>query len=98
VAELIAIFLEDTPPRVAQLRDAPADLPTLRRVAHTLKGACGNMTALPASEAASRLEAAAGRGDAGEAEAARLALLDEMDRLFGELGASTADAPHGTPR
>jgi HPt (histidine-containing phosphotransfer) domain-containing protein len=85
VAELIEIFLEDTPPRVDDLRQPVADFDGVRRTAHTIKGASGNMAAHAASAAAARLETAAAQGDHEAAEAARLDLVREMDLLFAEM-------------
>jgi HPt (histidine-containing phosphotransfer) domain-containing protein len=81
-AELIDIFLADAPALVAEIRDAKDDLVRLRRAAHTLKGATGNMGARRACEAAGRLLQAAAAGDAPAAAACRLTLLDEMPRVF----------------
>jgi PAS domain S-box-containing protein len=56
--ELIGLFLEDTPARMQTLRDALAahDLRQLEGIAHTLKGAAGNICAARAFEAAKLLE------------------------------------------
>ncbi|MBI2928038.1 MAG: Hpt domain-containing protein [Verrucomicrobia bacterium] len=47
LAELIDLFLTDTPLRLAELRQAVADQnPTrIAAIAHTLKGSCGNLGA-----------------------------------------------------
>lgn len=85
VDELLAIFYDDTRPRLPELQ---ADVPALgewRRLAHTLKGACGNIAAMPASDAAARLEAAAASGDVPAAHAARSVLLTELERLLTEV-------------
>lgn len=46
--ELIALFLEDTLQQLAALREAVEneDTQSVERIAHTLKGSCGNMGAL----------------------------------------------------
>ncbi len=93
VAELIDIFLDDAPPRVAALREPITDLDAARRTAHTLKGASGNMAAHAASEAAARLEAAAVQGNLAAVEAARVEVVQEMDRLFAEMARGRAGLP-----
>lgn len=98
VAELIDLFLEDTPPRLAEVRNPASDRAGLRRVAHTLKGASGNMGGYDASRAASGLEQAAGAGDTAAMDAARAALLCEMDRLLVELARSRAAMRAGSRR
>ncbi len=85
LAELIDIFLDDARARTDEVRREEGNLAALRRVAHTLKGAAGNLCAMAASRAAAQLEAAAARGDQPSAGAARLALLDEMNRLIAQL-------------
>jgi HPt (histidine-containing phosphotransfer) domain-containing protein len=92
LAELIEIFLEDAPTLVAEIRDGAEDLTRLRRAAHTLKGASGNMGAHAACETASRLQQAAASGDGPSAQRARVALLDEMARVLAELEASRVDS------
>jgi two-component system, sensor histidine kinase and response regulator len=81
VIELIEIFLEDAPALLAEIREAGTDLTRLRRAAHTLKGASGNMGAHGAQASAERLQQAAASGDAAAAERERALLLDEMVRV-----------------
>jgi len=92
VAELVDIFLEDAPALLAEVSAAGEDLPRLRRAAHTLKGACGNMSARAACEIAGRLQEAAAAGDGAVAGRARQALLDEVARVLSELEATRAAA------
>lgn len=58
LAELIDLFLEDAPTRVAGVRDAigRADWPGLASWAHSLKGSCGSLGALKMAEVCDRLE------------------------------------------
>src|SRR5215210_1078759 len=48
LAELVGLFLEDMPPQLEALREAieGGDASSVQRVAHTLKGSCGNMGAV----------------------------------------------------
>lgn len=58
LAELIDLFLEDAPARVAGMRDAIAreDWRALASWAHSLKGSCGSLGALQMAEICGRLE------------------------------------------
>jgi PAS domain S-box-containing protein len=81
--ELITLFLEDYPERLACLREAldRGDGETLAQVAHTLKGAAGNLCASGVFEAAQRLETAARNGDLQQAGTVYRTLEQEMARL-----------------
>jgi two-component system, sensor histidine kinase and response regulator len=48
ISELVQLFVEDTPPQLAALREAveASDAQSVERIAHTLKGSCGNMGAV----------------------------------------------------
>ena len=87
LAELVAIFQEDYPPRLARLREGLeyGDREVVKAEAHTLKGAVGNFGAQAAYEAALSLERA---GKEGDWEAVRLACADldrEIKRLLSAL-------------
>lgn len=58
VAELIDLFLDDAPARLAAVRDAVHgdDWPALASAAHGLKGSCGSLGALGMAEVCARLE------------------------------------------
>ncbi len=78
LAELVEMFLEDAPRRLASLREAiqRGDAGEVERTAHTLKGSCGNMGARRMHELAADLQAIGASGDlSGAAE--RLDLLEE---------------------
>jgi HPt (histidine-containing phosphotransfer) domain-containing protein len=77
VTEVVEIFCEDLPPRLAAIRTALAggDLATVERVAHALAGSAGMIGARRLALVAAELEAAAADGRATTAAAARL--LDE---------------------
>lgn len=59
--EIIAIFLEDTPQRIAELESSlgKGDLPTFIRAAHSIKGSSSNMGAMVLRETAEALESKA---------------------------------------
>jgi HPt (histidine-containing phosphotransfer) domain-containing protein len=56
--EIIGIYIEDTPKRLADLRTclASGDVPTFTRAAHTVKGSSANVGALALKAIAERLE------------------------------------------
>jgi len=78
--ELIADFVAGLATRSQELGDAAAkgDLPTLRRIAHQLKGAAGGYGYAPITDAAATLERAC---DEGSENAVRLAALATLQRL-----------------
>ena len=58
VREVIAIYLDDTPQRITEIRHAHAtgDLGTLVRAAHSVKGSSANMGTLRVRTAAAAIE------------------------------------------
>ena len=87
VREVISMFLEDTPRQMDALARAlqAGDATAVRRLAHTVKGAAGNVGAQVVQAAALRLEQASESGDMKETGAARTALeqaMLEFSRLF----------------
>ncbi len=82
--ELIAIFIEEYPGWIVELRGAVAavDAPRVRRAAHTIKGAVDNCGAGSAFDAAFRLERMAGEGRLNGAAEAADALDLEIQRLL----------------
>jgi HPt (histidine-containing phosphotransfer) domain-containing protein len=76
VREVLSMFLEDTPRQMESLTHAlqVGDAADVRRLAHTVKGAAGNVGAQVVQAAALRLEHASESGDMEEAGAARGAL------------------------
>jgi PAS domain S-box-containing protein len=89
--ELIGLFLEDCPQRLTSVHDALArgDMEDLAQVAHTLKGAAGNLCAPLVQDAAKHLEAAARQGDVQAASDVFIRLEQEVTRLEAELTALT---------
>lgn len=81
--ELITIFLNDTPQRIAELRVALAanDATTLARAAHSMKGSAGNFGAQRFAEINSDIEAQARDGSLGGIEAYLPQLDAEFERL-----------------
>ncbi|QIN82318.1 PAS domain S-box protein [Rubrobacter tropicus] len=82
LTELVEVFEEDTPPRLATLREAleREDAGTVERAAHTLKGSSGNLGATRMSETARLLEEAGRDSDLSTAPA----LLDRLETDFEE--------------
>jgi HPt (histidine-containing phosphotransfer) domain-containing protein len=79
VAELLTLFLRDTPERLFELRARPLEAGPAARVAHTVKGSAGNLGATQLQERASALEQAGHRG----ADADVLATLaDALDAEY----------------
>jgi HPt (histidine-containing phosphotransfer) domain-containing protein len=88
-ADLVRMFLEDSPKTLEEIRDALArrDAVAVSRVAHRLKGELGILAARGAMEAAVRLETAGRDGDLAAAAEAFAALEGEIERLEPQLAA-----------
>jgi len=82
-AEIVQIFLEDTPARIEEILHA--DAATALRAAHTIKGSAGNIVAMPVFEAAAALEQALRAGDEAAVGVTRPRLFAELDRLMAAL-------------
>ena len=82
VVDLANIFLNDAPPRLAELRTAlkAEDAGSLERVAHTLKGSAGSMGAVPLSNIAADLQYLGASGNLIGAEEKLARLEAEWDR------------------
>jgi HPt (histidine-containing phosphotransfer) domain-containing protein len=80
IKQLVELFRENAPARMAQLREAVAgrDALTIERAAHTLKSNCGMLGATRLAHACARLEEAGGQSAFGEAER----VLAEAEREF----------------
>ena len=78
--ELMAVFVASGDTALAALIEAlgAADLPAVRRHAHTLKGASANLRARPLAARAQALEAAATAGDLGRCRAT----FSELERDY----------------
>ena len=84
MSEVIGIFVEDCPSRLAAIEDAvtAGDPEGLRTAAHALKGAAGSLSALSLAEAASALERIGAERRMDAAREAWLHLSTEADRLL----------------
>ena len=102
IRQLVELFRENAPARMAQLREAVAgrDAFTLERVAHALKSNCGMLGATRLAHACACLEEAGGRAAFGEAERVLAEAEAEFPRVL-EAVQALADVPpdvEGEPR
>ncbi len=83
LGEIVQLFLEDCPRRLAEMREAlrRGDRDALQRTAHSLKGSVGNFNAEAAVAAALRLELMSPAGDVALLDEACAALEREVARL-----------------
>ncbi|MCK6503716.1 response regulator [Myxococcota bacterium] len=79
--DLLALMADELPQHRQRLAEAGRDLAALGRAAHALRGAAGNVGALPVHRAATSLEQAARDLDAERARRELPGLLAEVDRL-----------------
>lgn len=81
--EIIGIFLEDTPERIAELKQCLAayDQPKFTRAAHSIKGSASNLGASRVRSVAEKLE-----------HQSRNSGLDNLDPLIAELESEFATA------
>ena len=86
--ELLTFFLEGAFEGLTRLEAAlaAADAASSRREAHSIKGAAANVGALPASEAAARVEELSVEGKLTEAATGVPAIRRELERLRASLG------------
>lgn len=87
VAEVIGLFLDDAPSRIAEIREAvqESDAKRLAAAAHALKGSAGCLSAGPAMAAAFRLEEIGKCGDLSDAVAGLTDLEQELRGLVAAL-------------
>jgi HPt (histidine-containing phosphotransfer) domain-containing protein len=90
LAEIIKEFCGQYPQLLTQIREAisKADLPLLRRAAHTLKGNAGTLGAATACELAQHLETLGETGDLADAEN----LCDQLEQALSQLQPALLDA------
>jgi len=95
IRQLVELFREHAPARMAQLREAVAgrDALTLERVAHTLKSNCSMLGAIRLAHACARLEEAGGRAAFGEAAE----VLADAEREFPRVLEAVAGLMDVTP-
>jgi CheY-like chemotaxis protein len=111
--ELLGLFLEDCPPKLAGLRQAleTEDMEAVRLLGHAVKGAAANLSLGPIREASHRIERAGQERRVAEAGKAVKALEAEFERLKAHLSSpalpaaesrteavAKPGAPNGTPR
>ncbi len=86
--EVIALFLEDCPRLLAEMRTAilSHDTVALARAAHTMKGTAGHFAAPFVVASAVRLEVACRMGVASELRRGLLSLVEALDRFHAALG------------
>ncbi|NBR27681.1 MAG: response regulator [Betaproteobacteria bacterium] len=92
LAQIIDIFLEETPALLAQIGEAldGGDCDRAFRAAHTIKGSSSNLSAAPVTAAARAVELPARAGDAATALAAYPALQKAVAALIEALVAARA--------
>jgi HPt (histidine-containing phosphotransfer) domain-containing protein len=85
--EVIAIFLDDCPRRLAAIKTAVerSDAALIEETAHILKGAAGNLSATRLFDAARTLERIGANGQLGAAEAAWRQLTIEAAQVMSRL-------------
>ncbi len=78
--EIITIFLEDTPQRIAELDQslAAGDVPTFTRAAHSIKGSSSNLGTLRLRALAEKLEFDARKTGLGDVATGLAALKSEF--------------------
>jgi HPt (histidine-containing phosphotransfer) domain-containing protein len=83
--EILALFLKTVPGNIESLAEAvrKKDAPLIRRLAHSLKGASGNVGALKISQTAKHIEQGSKEGDLNQADEF-LKYLREDFRAFQE--------------
>jgi two-component system sensor histidine kinase/response regulator len=93
--EVMQLFVDDVPKRVAELRAAVErrDAALLERSAHTLKGSCVVFGAGPARDAANRVESMGKRRELDGAADAVASLVQESERLAADLKAFLGSSP-----
>ncbi|HKB91654.1 MAG TPA: Hpt domain-containing protein [Opitutaceae bacterium] len=81
--EIITLFLEDTPARIAEISDclAKGDGPTLTRAAHSLKGSSSNFGAEAFRLLAEKIEGMGKQGDFASIPPALEELKAEYERV-----------------
>jgi PAS domain S-box-containing protein len=97
LCELVTLFLDDAPQRLARLQEAmqAQEWQTVEQILHTLKGTAGNLCAYGTLKAAQRLEFLLQRAETAEASQAFTLLETEIKRLQNAFVAYTGT--DGTP-
>jgi len=84
--EIIGIYLEDTPRRIAELEQslATGDQPKFTRAAHSVKGSSANVGAMAVRAAAEKIEQQSAKHGLADAAALLPALKSELARAQAE--------------
>ena len=93
VEEVLSVFLEDTPRKMEELREAVdgSNLDQAMRLAHSLKGAAGNIGATRMHDLARQAEAAASEGNLAAVAPLTDAIRDEFGLLREAIGRTSTD-------
>ncbi|HVS50930.1 MAG TPA: Hpt domain-containing protein [Opitutaceae bacterium] len=85
--EIVGIFLEDTPQRVAELEEslAAGDVPKFTRAAHSIKGSSSNLGAMRLRAIAEKLEHTSRAQGLGGVQPLVATLKEEFARAHAEL-------------
>lgn len=83
LVEFVELFISDVPPQLTALREAVerGDAGAIERVAHTLKGSCGNMGAPRMATLCAELQDVGSSGDLARAPG----LLWQLEAEFGRV-------------
>jgi HPt (histidine-containing phosphotransfer) domain-containing protein len=86
--EIVSIYIEDTPKRIADLKSclASGDVTTFTRAAHTIKGSSANVGAQVLKAIAERLEAISRKDGLGGVSGLIAECDAEFERVKSELG------------
>ena len=95
LSELIDIFLKELGQHLVRLRKAldERDSAVLERVAHTMKGSCGNLGARELSKVCSELQGVAREGDWGRSQALVARIEGDAVAVDAELRAEKTRRP-----
>jgi PAS domain S-box-containing protein len=95
--EIITQYLADTTERLVRLREGLSgeDAATVAEIAHSIRGASGNVGATMMTALCARLEALAGRGDVAGCEALAAVVDGEYERVKAALDTVLRNAPGG---
>lgn len=87
LAEVLKLFLEETPPRIEKLRNAwtARNIQEVQRMAHSLKGSAGNIGANGLFEICKQLDQAGRSGTVVDAGGLIEALDDEFGKVEAEI-------------
>ena len=85
---IVDLFLEDAPRQIEALKEAhkKKDAPEVRRQAHTLKGASGNIGAVVMHRVAFQIESAGESGDLAKTDSLIRTIEEEFEKLKRTLG------------